>query len=191
MWYRILRNLYDPKLLECSIPSTTGLYKYNSSDCNNFKYIEVERLVPGSIGRYTHPFFEKAYDQIKIKIEDVLGEKLYKTYYYDRFYFSGQSLKKHTDRRASEIACSIHIGSSIEERWPLWIQTPDGCGVSIDLNPGDGVLYKGIECSHWRDPMPGDGYYHQIVMCFVLSNGEHSMFKGDLGQSRGEWALNR
>ena len=101
-------------------------------------------------------------------------------------------LEKHTDRAACEISISIHISSNIKEHWPIFIKTPDvvamnsksskqktfteiekkGDVVGVRLNPGDGVLYKGCERPHWRDPMPGtlqmmrkgaeQLYYHQI-----------------------------
>ena len=50
---------------------------------------------------------------------------------------------------------------------PFWIKTPDtytdktkatvlvpGENRSLVLKPGDGLLYKGCERPHWRDPMP-------------------------------------
>ena len=49
----------------------------------------------------------------------------------------------------------------------LWIKTPDtytdehkniiktpGENRSVILGPGDGMVYKGCERPHWRDPMP-------------------------------------
>ena len=51
----------------------------------------------------------------------------------------------------------------------------------VRLNPGDGVLYKGCERPHWREPMPGTFemmkigaeqlYYHQIFFHYVLQDG--------------------
>ena len=54
-----------------------------------------------------------------------IERKLYNTYYYDRFYFSGQQLTKHTDREACEISVSIHINTNLEENWPIYFKTPD------------------------------------------------------------------
>ena len=187
--YKIIRNLYNPILLKLPMHGVLGKYSYRSSNLNNFKFKEEDSQVPGSIGCYTHPFFELAYDEIKPKIEQAIGEELYKTFYYNRFYFSGQKLQEHKDRKAAEVVCSIHIESTIEEQWPVWIKTLDDNVVSIKLNPGDGVIYKGAECSHWRHSMPGDGYYHQIVMCFVLANGNYAGFAGDGGLSRREWTM--
>ena len=74
---------------------------------------------------------------------------------------------------------------------PFKIKTPDtytdktkatvlvpGEERSLSLKPGDGLLYKGCERPHWRDPMPGktkkvfgkkvELYYHQIFFHYVL-----------------------
>ena len=54
------------------------------------------------------------------------------------------------------------------------------------LEPGDGLLYKGCERPHWREPMPlprrrkrdillrkeqKEYYYHQIFFHYVLQDG--------------------
>ena len=54
------------------------------------------------------------------------------------------------------------------------------------LKVGDGMVYKGCERPHWRDPMPGakknkklfgktaDLYYHQIFFHYVLADGQRA-----------------
>ena len=136
------------------------------------------------------------------KLEDIIGRKLYNTYYYDRYYFPGQPLTKHADRDACEISVSIHISTNLSEKekdWPFRIKTPDtytdkkksnilvpGEERSVVLNPGDGLIYKGCERPHWRDPMPGtkskifkkkdktEYYYHQIFFHYVLQDGQRA-----------------
>ena len=104
-------------------------------------------------------------------MEEILGRKLYNTYYYDRYYFPGQELTKQADRDACEISVSIHISTNLpdnEKDWPFMIKTPDtytdkkkiavlipGEERSAVLNPGDGLIYKGCERPHWREAMPG------------------------------------
>ena len=102
-----------------------------------------------------------------MKLEEIIGRKLYNTYYYDRYYFPGQELTKHADRDACEISVSVHVSTNLEGKdadWPFWIKTPDiyldkkkttvlvpGEQRSLTLKPGDGLLYKGCERPHWRD----------------------------------------
>ena len=173
-----------------------------------FSYSEEECQVEGSTSRYYWPPYKFAHSQIRIKIEDIIGKKLYNTYYYDRFYNPGQELFNHVDRPSCEISVTIHISSNLSNpNWPIWIKTPDiyddpkkkssilkkGENRSVFLSPGDGMLYKGCERPHWREQLPReytrkwygkrvekDGlYYHQIFFHYVLSDGERSHYAYD------------
>ena len=193
--YLIIKNLCDPKKLFHPVPKERGLFNWKGSDkLDKFTHQEVENQVNGSVARYWHPQYRKIHSEIRLILEQVIGRKLYNTYYYDRFYFPGQELKKHTDRPACEISVSIHVSTNIKESWPIWIKTPDtfedsamktlitsGENKFIDLDAGDGMVYKGCERPHWRDPMPGllessisknkNLYYHQIFFHYVLQDG--------------------
>ena len=194
--FLVLQNLYDPQELFHPVPKIRGQLNYRSKKLDDVEYIEEESQVEGSLARYWHPQYRKIHSDIRLKIEKQIGRKLYNTYYYDRFYFPGQELKKHTDRPACEISISVHISTNLEEYWPIFIKTPyvfaesqectkvkklinTGDIVAVNLNPGDGVLYKGCERPHWRDKMPGtfemmsEGeqlYYHQIFFHYVLQD---------------------
>ena len=195
--FLVLQNLYDPQELFHPVPKIRGQLNYRSKKLDDVEYIEEESQVEGSLARYWHPQYRKIHSDIRLKIEKQIGRKLYNTYYYDRFYFPGQELKKHTDRPACEISISVHVSTNLEEYWPIFIKTPyvfaesqectkvkklinTGDIVAVNLNPGDGVLYKGCERPHWRDKMPGtfemmsEGeqlYYHQIFFHYVLQDG--------------------
>ena len=193
--YIIIKNLCDPEKLFHSVPKERGLFNWRGSDkLDKFTYEEVETQVNGSVARYWHPQYRKIHSEIRLILEQVIGRKLYNTYYYDRFYFPGQELKKHTDRPACEISVTIHVSTNIKESWPIWIKTPDtfedstmktliasGENRSVHLEAGDGMVYKGCERPHWRDPMPGlleskinkdeSLYYHQIFFHYVLQDG--------------------
>ena len=81
------------------------------------------------------------------------------------FIFAGQELRVHADRDSCEISVSVHISTNLEEFWPLWIKTPDtynedmskvlreGDIHSVCLSPGDGMIYKGCERPHCREPL--------------------------------------
>lgn len=54
---------------------------------------------------------------------------------------------------------------------------------SVILEAGDGMIYKGCERPHWREPMPGRKktwwnkkqlYYHQIFFHYVLQDGQRA-----------------
>ena len=193
--YLIIENLCDPEKLFHPVPKKRGLFNWRDSDeLDKFTYEEVENQVNGSVARYWHPQYRKIHSEIRLILEQVIGRKLYNTYYYDRFYFPGQELKKHTDRPACEISVTIHVSTNIKESWPIWIKTPDtfedktmktliasGENRFVHLEAGDGMIYKGCERPHWRDPMPGllesninkdeSLYYHQIFFHYVLQDG--------------------
>ena len=213
--YLVIKDLWDPVELYYPVPEIRGQMNYYDDNPEHFNHTEVEMQVEGSLARYWHPQYRKIHSGVRKKLEKEIGRKLYNTYYYDRFYFPGQELSKHADRPACEISVSIHVSTNLpddEKDWPFKIKTPDtytdksksavlvpGEERSAVLNPGDGLLYKGCERPHWRDPMPGtplgkkskklfgkkpqqEYYYHQIFFHYVLADGERSHFAWDKGR---------
>ena len=207
--YLVIKNLWDPKELYRSVPEERGQINYWGKKLDQFTYHELEMQVEGSLACYWHPQYSSIHSQIRIKLEKELKRKLYNTYYYDRFYFSGQALTKHADRDACEISVTVHISSNLEEPWPIWIKTPDtytdkkktlitqkGENRSVILSAGDGMVYKGCERPHWREPMlteykrtwygkrvEKEGlYYHQIFFHYVLADGIRSHCANDMAK---------
>ncbi len=207
--YLVVKNLCDPKELYREIPEERGLINYWGKNLDQFTYNELEMQVEGSLACYWHPQYRSIHSQIRIKLEKILGRKLYNTYYYDRFYFPGQALTRHVDRDACEISVTTHISTNLEEPWPIWIKTPDtyadknktiiskrGENRSVILSAGDGMIYKGCERPHWRDPMPTEYkktwyskrvekeglYYHQIFFHYVLADGQRSHYANDMAK---------
>lgn len=206
--YLILRNLWDPNDLYCEPPNEKGQYTYFEK-IDKFKYTPEENQVNGSTSRYYWPPYKYAHSQIRLKLEKIIGKKLYNTYYYDRFYNPGQELKNHVDRPSCEISVTVHVSTNISKPWPIWIKTPDiyddkikktniiekGQNKSVILNPGDAMLYKGCERPHWREPMPTEYYktwygkkvekenlyYHQIFFHYVLADGLRANYAFDRG----------
>jgi hypothetical protein len=189
---QIVRNICDPKLLICSVPEIKGQFTYHG-DYNKFSHTPVELQVPGSCARYNYPQFKEAHSIVRQNIEKLIEKKLYNTYYYDRFYSPGQDLKYHLDRDACEISCTIHIGTNLKDKYPIFIKTVTGEVIEADLKPGDGLVYKGTERPHWREKMPGvkrnkirkllgidELYYHQIFMHYVLADGIRSHCQNDM-----------
>jgi hypothetical protein len=178
--YVVIKDLWDASELYHPVPEIKGQYNYNSKDTSIFNHVPNEGQVEGSTSRYWHPQYRAIHSGIRLKLEEIIDRKLYNTYYYDRFYFAGQELTKHTDRDACEISVSVHVGTNLEgddADWPFWIKTPDGEERSAILKPGDGLLYKGCERPHWRGKMPGsrtDNYYHQIFFHYVLQDGNRA-----------------
>jgi len=206
--YLVIKNLWDPQDLYCPPPKIKGQYNYYGN-INKFDHSPLEVQVEGSTSRYDWPPYKFIYSQIRLKLEKIIGKKLYNTYYYDRFYNPGQALKIHSDRPSCEISVTVHISSNVSNPWPIWIKTPDtyddpknktniikrGENRSVILQPGDGMIYKGCERPHWRDPLPREYkrtwygkkkeieglYYHQVFFHYVLADGQRANFAFDRG----------
>ena len=190
--YLKVEKLYDPKELYCEVPKEKGQINYYGS-VDKFDHIPEEQQVNGSLARYSHPQYKQIHSQIRLKLEKILGEQLYNTYYYDRFYFSGQELTRHKDRDACEISVSVHISTNSKKPWPIWMKSPEGEERYVELEPGDGVIYKGCDIEHWREPfrpytnifdrlLTRDYYYHQIFFHYVRANGHRAHFAFDSGR---------
>jgi hypothetical protein len=207
--YLVIKNLWDSQELYRSVPEERGQINYWGKGLDQFTYTEVEQQVEGSLACYWHPQYRSIHSGIRLKLEKELGRKLYNTYYYDRFYFPGQALTRHADRDACEISVTVHISSNLKTPWPIWIKTPDtyadkkktlitqrGENRSVILNAGDGMVYKGCERPHWREPMHTEHtrtwygkrvekeglYYHQIFFHYVLADGQRVQCANDMAK---------
>ena len=185
--YIVVKDLWDPSELYRPVPVQRGQMNYWGTKLDQYTFTDLENQVEGSHACYWHPQYRQIHSQIRLKLEKLIGKKLYNTYYYDRFYFEGQQLTIHADRDACEISVTTHISTNLKEPWPIWIKTPDKDGIigenrSVVLSAGDGMVYKGCERPHWRDPMPKtkrlwklfkkeEVYYHQVFFHYVLADG--------------------
>ena len=202
--YLVVKDLWDPTELFHPLPREKGQMNW-SQEGKMINHNPEEGQVEGSLARYWHPQYRSIHSGVRLKLEKIIGRKLYNTYYYDRYYFPGQALKVHADRDACEISVTVHISTNLPDDlkdWPVHIKTPDtytdkkksavlipGESRQVILNPGDGMIYKGCERPHWRDPMPSprrrkrdillrrrqkEYYYHQIFFHYVLQDGQRA-----------------
>lgn len=192
--YVLIRGIWDPKEFQEEPPKERGQINYYGK-VNKFSHIPLEQQVNGSLARYSHPKYKYAHSQIRLKLQQILGKELYNTYYYDRFYFSGQRLYRHTDRDACEISLTYQISSNSKNPWFICFETPEGEEKYVELQDGDAVLYKGCERDHWREPLPSNlnfidrllkkkdtTYHHQIFFHYVLANGNRAHCANDMAR---------
>jgi len=112
--------------------------------------------------------------------EDTTQLKLFPTYSYFRVYKRGDILVRHTDRPSCEISVTLCLGYEAGRAWPILIDGPDGVS-SIELTPGDALFYRGIECTHWREPLDGERLA-QAFLHYVDQNGPYAEWKYDKRQ---------
>ena len=128
-----------------------------------------DSFIPNSFSRYADPAFETLLMGLKNKIEKNTKLKLNETYSYARLYKKGDVLTRHKDRFSCEVSVTLNLGG---DPWPIFIEPnpnkgkPDNAtgryvsantkGVSVSLEPGDLMIYRGCDCEHWREPFNGD-----------------------------------
>ena len=184
--YIILKKLCSPEKLFSDVPDKKGTMTYRGNKLSQYEYDKEEHQVEGSAARYWYPKYRQTHSKIRKVIEEVIGRRLYNTYYYERFYFTGQELCMHLDRPSCEISVSVHVSTNLKQPWPIFVRKPNGNNISIELEPGDGLLYKGCERPHWREKMPEEPeiknlYYHNIFFHYVLQDGTRAHHAFDRG----------
>lgn len=163
-------NIRCPPPVDSQGKRLVGQYSFYGK--NRFKYTSEEQ-VEGSLARYNIPVYKRVHRLIGKSIENVLGIDVFPTYFYDRFYYLGQELKPHSDRPACEISVTLQVSSTSNKPWPIWFELPDNSVEYVNMNDGDGVIYRGCDRIHWRHPLKGDEdvYHHQIFFHYVNAQG--------------------
>jgi Rps23 Pro-64 3,4-dihydroxylase Tpa1-like proline 4-hydroxylase len=142
--------------------------KERSSDLS-FEFLEGDAQAPDSFSSYNYiPFLELLCEKTP-EISSAIGEVVLPTYTYARVYKNGSELLRHTDRDACEISLTLHLHG--DSTWPICIETPSGEQRSVDLNPGDAMVYLGRTAPHWREKYDGE-YYTQVFLHYVRSRGD-------------------
>ena len=169
----LVKNIVNPIWLQEPVPWERGKFNYIANGSVTIE--DTEGQVSGSLSRYNHPKFKNIQYDLKNKIGKIIGDPVYPSYYYDRFYFKNQELTEHVDRPACEVSMSLHCSNNLDYEWPIWFTDPEGKNIPLVTNPGDGVIYKGCERPHWREPMKGDhkSYYHQVFFHYVRRDGPY------------------
>jgi len=132
---------------------------------------------------YADPSMEHLLRGVLPCVEILTGLELSPTYSFFRLYRRGGILPPHQDREACEIGVSVHLGQSGNHPWPLWVKGPNGQS-AVDLGPGEALIYRGIECQHWREALAED-QYAQIFLHYVDKNGPYREWRFDKRASLG------
>ena len=151
--------LRDNYLIVRNFISESDVKKHSSSFYQSYRQNELndDWMVPKSVGMFNPTLAYKDLLQQKCgSVSKFVGCKVVPTYVYARMYKNGGILKKHTDRPACEISVTLHLGG--DTSWPIWIQTPEGDAVSVNLQEGDAMIYLGCIAPHWRNIYFGNTY---------------------------------
>ena len=143
-------------------PSSSNPYPFNDGQSeNSFSWygpLHSEALLP-----FLEPLMSK-----------VTGKKLLTSYSYTRTNFNCAIIPKHQDRESCEYSASLCIKKDVD--WPFWIEyfeNGKSRQVSVELDCGDMLVYKGDILSHWREEFTGKEHV-QIFLHFVDSEGPYA-----------------
>ena len=159
--YIVVRNVLSEDLLQifnnyCLIKFT--IQKDYISSIGRFSGVN-DSVQPCSIFDYSDPMTESLMINLLPWIREHTKIKtLEPTYSYIRFYESGQWLEKHTDRPSCQYSITLPLMSYDDTPWSIHLKESSDEGaeeVSVDLNLGDMLIYKGCETKHWREPFQG------------------------------------
>jgi hypothetical protein len=160
-------------------PQLSLLYRYacRRADTGNMGH---DARSPGAWAAPGDLFTDSLLMEMLPLAEDTTQLKLFPTYSYFRVYKRGDILVRHTDRPSCEISVTLCLGYEAGRPWPILIDGPDGVS-SIELTPGDALFYRGIECTHWREPLDGERLA-QAFLHYVDQNGPYAEWKYDKRQ---------
>jgi hypothetical protein len=162
-----------PALLEPALVDFLWSYVHTKFAC---QLLSLEQ-VTNTLFAYGDPAFDGLLEYLRPRIEEYSGLSLSPTYSYFRLYKHGDSLERHRDRPACEVSVSLNIGQVPSDAWPLYVEGSAG-PYGASLSPGDGLLYRGIDVFHWREPFQGNRLV-QVFLHYVDRNGPHADQKFD------------
>jgi hypothetical protein len=145
-YFSIQKQVYDTCIKERYIsPFETMIGYYEGQD----------EQIPNTYSQYSNIAFETLMLKLQPVMEKTTKLKLTPNYTYARIYKPGDELKRHKDRFSCEISTTLNLGG---DKWPIFIEPSEKegmKGISVNLNPGDMLVYKGNILEHWREPFKG------------------------------------
>ncbi len=135
--------------------------------------------VVGVHSKYADPAMESMLIHLLPILEKNTGLNLIPTYSFYRIYRNNSYLQKHKNKNACEISCSVSFNknySDEEYKWPFYID-----GQELVLNPGDLVVYRGMEKEHWRNQLitQKDVWHIQGFFYYVDADGKNKNYAFD------------
>jgi hypothetical protein len=127
------------------------------------------------IGYYADPLVETLLKKATPFVSKTVGENLLPTYSFFRVYRPGEKLTKHTDRPSCEISVTVSVAYAGEPN-KIYMQAEGKKESAFTLNPGDGVIYKGCDTTHWREPLKEGQLVVQFMLHYVKQNGPNAHF---------------
>ena len=192
--YVVIKNFLDPKtaalFYQYSIIKVQRTAFLIENDPDNYcKLWDGEfgdkQIGGNSYACYGDVLMDSLLAQSVDDISTYTGLDLLPTYSYWRFYQPDDKLIRHVDRNSCEISTSLCLGydvSNVDSKiypnynWPMFVDDKNyEKGMPVRMEPGDLVIYRGLEVEHWREPFIGLNHA-QVFMHFNDKNGPFNNF---------------
>lgn len=177
--YIFIKGLIDPDTISI-------ISQYLENKIKRGEWVEGSEG-PGHTSNYFYyadPLIETVLLRCKDHIETVVCKELLPTYSYSRIYQPGEALRPHIDRDSCEYSVTVSVAYKGENS-PLYMHYKYNEPSKFLLEPGDGVVYKGREAIHWRQPLKKEQLVIQFMLHYVDKNGEFSNLLFDKRSSLG------
>ena len=152
--FKITKEILTGELLDF-----LGIYAYNKAtlpDAIPTKELHgfVDEQVPNTPAWHDDLAMKNLMCYLTPDMEKHTGESLIPTYSYLRVYKKGDELKRHIDKNSCEFSVTLTLMREPNEGiWPIYLETDRVH--KVELEAGDGLIYKGIESPHWRGKFEG------------------------------------
>jgi hypothetical protein len=145
-----------------------------------------DQQAPDTYSHYADIAMETLLQWVLPTMEKHTKLKLVPTYSYARIYKNGDVLKKHKDRYSCEISTTVNLGG---DPWPIYLNNGKK-NIKVNLNPGDMLIYRGIELEHWREKFKGE-YCAQVFLHYNVKNKKANLFDDRLHLGLPAWFKGR
>ena len=152
--FKITKEILTGELLDF-----LGIYAYNKAtlpDAIPTKELHgfVDEQIPNTPAWHDDLAMKNLMSYLTPDMEKHTGESLIPTYSYLRVYKKGDELKRHIDKNSCEFSVTLTLMREPNEGiWPIYLETDRVH--KVELEAGDGLIYKGIESPHWRGKFEG------------------------------------
>jgi len=126
-----------------------------------------------SLNFYGDEFCETILEALHPKMEEFTGLELLPEYGFLRLYQKDDVLPYHNDRPSCEISTTLCVGYNGKNNWPIWLENKKMEKISVNLEPGDMLVYKGCDLYHWRDKYDGENHL-QAFLHYNDKNGKYN-----------------
>jgi len=143
----------------------------------------TDHQAPGDFSKYGDPIFDTLLSLSLEQMETLTAKELVPTYSYHRLYTTGTELTRHKDRPSCEISTTLCLGFDATNvdaskypnwNWPMGFKERDGKEISVQMVPGDMIIYRGCELEHWREPLWGKNHA-QVFLHYNEKGGDYDI----------------